>query len=452
MPGCRADEAVMLSVEALVSDGRGLARHDGFVVLVEDALPGQTVQARILRVRSRLAEARTVRTVAPSPDECPAVCPHGTCGGCEWQRLKYPSQLEWKGRLVRDALERIGHISNPPVQPVLASPLQWGTRNKTVYAFAGGGSEPLRIGMRRRRSRDVIDVTQCLLQSTFTMRVLAALRAIVPDTGLAARDERTGRGYWRFVVLRESGEDRVVEIIAAPHPSSAKAAARLGGHLGSALRRAVPEISGFVLSERASPVDVAQGERVRHREGKTCLHTEMAGLRLEWNFRTFFQVNTGAAEILCEQARRLLAPCGTKILWDLYCGVGTIGLSLAPCIRELYGLESSEPSVRCARKNAEAATSIHRRFEIGDAADAFHCFPTPDTVVADPPRAGMEPRVITGLLQLAPSTILYVSCNPATLARDAALLLKTYHLEDVQPLDMFPQTPHVETLALFRRR
>ncbi len=452
MPGCRMDETVELSVEALVSDGRGLARRDGFVFLVEDALPGQTVQARVLRVRSRLADARTARTVVPSPDECPASCPHSACGGCEWQRLKYPSQLKWKARLVRDALERIGHISNPPVLPVLASPLQWGFRNKTAYALAGGGNEPLRIGMRRRRSRDVVDVTQCLLQSTFTMRVLAALRAVVPDTGLAARDERTGRGYWRFVVLRESGEDRLVEIITGPHPSNAKAAARLGERLGSALRREVPEITGFVLSERTSAVQVAQGERVRHKEGKTCVHTRLAGLQLEWNCRTFFQVNTGAAEILCRQAHDLLMPCGTEILWDLYCGVGGIGLSLAPHIRELYGMESSKSSVLCARKNAEAATSIRRRFEIGDAADAFHCFPAPDMVVADPPRAGMEPRVIAGLLQLVPNAILYVSCNPATLARDAALLLKAYRLEAVQPLDMFPQTPHVETLALFKRR
>lgn len=442
-------EELELSIEALVSDGRGLARRNGIVFLVDEALPGQHVQAQVTAVRARMIEARSLRTLSSAPDECCPTCSHKACGSCEWQCLEYASQLKWKRRLVRDALERLGHIPNPPVLPVLPSPQEWGYRNKMAFAFAGGGNVPLHIGMRRRRSRELVEVTDCRLQSEKAMRTLAALRELLPGTGLAARSERTGAGYWRFAVVRESGNELVIELIASPHVRGGDAASRLGAQLGKELRTMVPQVTGFVLSERKAASDVAQGEIIRHAQGRCCLCTELAGMRLEWNCGTFFQVNTGVAEVLCKEACRMLAPVRTAVLWDLYCGVGGIGLSLAPYVRELYGLESSEASVACARKNAQAAGSARCRFETGDAAEAARLFPQPDLVVADPPRAGLDGRVLATLLRMRPSKFLYVSCNPATLARDAAMLEAKYRLVEVQPLDMFPQTPHVECLALF---
>lgn len=443
-------ELLELSVEALVSDGRGLARRNGMVFLVDEALPGQRVQAQVTAVRARMIEASKIRTLSPAPDERCPTCTHTACGSCEWQCLEYTGQLEWKRRLVRDALERLGHIPDPPVLPVLPSPRKWGYRNKMAFAFAGGGANaPLRIGMRRRRSRELVEVTRCLLQSEKAMRTLSALRELLPGAGLAARNERTGAGYWRFAVVRESGNDLVIELIASPHARSGNAASRLGAQVGTELRRLVPEVTGFVLSERRAASDVARGEIIRHAQGKCSLCTELAGMRLEWNCGTFFQVNTGTAEVLCKEACRMLAPSRTAVLWDLYCGVGGIGLSLAPHVRELYGLESSEASVICARKNAQAAGLTHCRFETGDASEAARLFPQPDLVTADPPRAGLDGRVLATLLRMQPSKFLYVSCNPATLARDAAILGAKYRLTEVQPLDMFPQTPHVECLALF---
>lgn len=513
----RAGDVVELRIGALASDGRGIGRLTGqdapgdrdasgagLTVFVGGALPGQMVRARITTVRKRLAEADVTAVVRPSPEEREALCPHGgrriesgtgsesgngaecegrwpgACGGCPWQGLRYDRQLFWKERILRDALERVGRLEDPPVLPVLASPREWGCRNKMEFAFApvgegGAGFLPggsgsgggLVLGLRERASRRVTPVTGCLMQSGRTMRLLEAMRGFAADEGLSAWNPASGQGLCRFLVTREPvGEAEatpargaaaracLAELIVGPD-LAADAAAAFGRRVAAALREAVPDLTGFVLSRRAAASDVAYGETTLYREGETRLTERIGPLRVELGHDAFFQVNTAAASLLYAEAARMADAGAARRFWDVYCGVGSLGLYLLkagglPRETELTGIETMPGGVRMARRNAAALGLERCRFVRGDAADVLRRLPgVPDVMTVDPPRAGLAPAVIRSILRVMPARLVYVSCNPATLARDAALLAPGFRLCRTRPVDLFPQTPHVESVSLF---
>lgn len=488
-----------VEVRALASDGRGVGRLDGLsaedaspgaaglTVFVRGALPGQRVRARIVAVRKRLAEAEVTALLRPSPEERAPVCPHagsgragGGCGGCPWQSLRYDRQLFWKERILRDALERVGHVDAACVLPALASPREWGYRNKMAFAFApagegaAGADDPLLssegrggpvLGLRERGSHRVTPVTRCRMQSERTMRLLAAMRRFAAEEGLSAWDAATGRGLCRFFVVREpearseavstnAAGPCLAELIVGPELALGAAAA-FGRRVAAALREAVPELDGFVLSRRAARSDVAYGETTLHREGNTCLTERLGPVRVTLGHDAFFQVNTAAASLLYAEAARLAETETARRVWDVYCGVGSLGLYLAtagglPADAELTGIETMPGGVRMARRNAEALGLRRCRFIRGDAADVLRRLAgAPDIMTVDPPRAGLDPSVIRSILRIMPSRLVYVSCNPATLARDAARLATGFRLCRTRPADLFPQTPHVESASLF---
>ncbi|WP_308774436.1 class I SAM-dependent RNA methyltransferase [uncultured Bilophila sp.] len=432
-----------LRVDALVSDGRGLGRHDGVVVLVEDALPGQRVRARVSAVRKSLAEAELVGVLERSPDEQEPPCPHaGRCGGCSWQSLAYGRQLVWKERIVRDALERVGKVQDPPVLPILASPGEWGYRNKMEFAFGPSEGVGKAIGLRERGSRDIVAVTGCLLQTPLTMRVLEAVRELA---GGAFRDLDG-----RFLVVREpKAGGCFVELIVGPG-----CGAEAGGRFAAALRAEVSGVTGFALSERSAPSDVAYGERTLYADGR--LEERIGDILLQMGHNAFFQVNTPAAELLYVEAARFAAldELPDPVLWDVYGGVGAIGLFIGSKAR-VVGIEEMPGAVRYARANAKALGRKAYRVEQGDAKSVLGRLaklgPKPDVVVVDPPRAGLDAKVAQQLAGAAPLRLVYVSCNPATLARDVARLAPAFRLKAARPVDLFPQTPHVETVALLER-
>lgn len=511
----RSGDVVELRIDALASDGRGIgrltgltaqaasrgAREDapggreasgsGLTVFVGGALPGQQVRARITTMRKRLAEADVTAVVRPSPEEREAACPHGerriesgagnvagregsrpgACGGCPWQGLRYDRQLFWKERILRDALERVGRLENPPVLPILASPQEWGCRNKMEFAFApageddaGSGGGGLVLGLRERASHRVTPVAGCLMQSGRTMRLLEAMRRFAADEGLSAWNPASGRGVCRFLVTREpvgeagaagpSVRSCLAELIVGPE-LSVDAAPAFGRRVAAALGEAVPELTGFVLSRRAAASDVAYGEATLYRAGETRLTEYIGPLRFELGHDAFFQVNTAAASLLYAEAARMADAGAARSLWDVYCGVGSLGLYLLkagglPREAELTGVETMPGGVRMARRNAAALGLERCRFVRGDAADVLRRLPgAPDIMTVDPPRAGLAPAVIRSILRVMPARLVYVSCNPATLARDAALLASGFRLCRTRPVDLFPQTPHVESVSLF---
>ena len=447
-------QQLRLEITGLISDGRGLARHNGRAVFVADALPGQRVTATVTTVKPRLAEARLDSLTEHAPNARPALCPHsGDCGGCTWQAMPYAEQLGWKERFVVDALQRIGRVAEPPVLPVLPAPREWNYRNKMEFAFAGSGAgsgKDLSLGLRRRGSHGIVDVSACLLQSELTMRVLACVRRSARETGVAAWNRKDG-GLWRFLVIREpEAGGCLVELIVGPHPE----AVRHGQALAEAVFAACPAVTGFVLSERRSAADVAYGEKIVLRQGVTELTERVGGVELQLGAGAFFQVNTAATELLYAEAARMAGAGPVRNVWDVYCGVGSIGLYLARHlpVETLTGMEQSAQAVRLARINAQN-THVPATYHKGEAARIMMSMggdpaAVPDLAVVDPPRAGLEAEVASLLCRLRPERILYVSCDPATLARDAARLAP-YRLMTVRPVDLFPQTPHVESVALF---
>lgn len=451
-------------ISALSSDGRGIARIPGQdgrsqVCFVEEALPGQKVRVRLTAVKSRLLEGVVESVLTPSPHERPAACAHSDeCGGCPWQRLDYAEQCRWKWQILVDSLKRLGKLDIPTssapqdqaATPLLPSPQEWGFRNKMTFAFEQTEGKLL-LGQRGRRSHSVVDLTDCRLQDPLTMQVLAAVRLACVAHGPAD---------WRHTVVRrprgEASKALRVEIIVGPR-------GRVHGDvLHQAITEAVPQITGFAVSQRRPEGHAVQGDKTVFTAGEAqnleiLRRSDNSELRLTYDDHSFLQVNTPAAELLYAETARLLALSGNERLWDLYCGVGSLGLYLAPYVSEVRGIESAATAIACARANASAAGFEHCHFEVGDSTKEYprqaRLAGSPsDIVVIDPPRAGLDKRLIAQFAALNPAKICYISCNPATLARDAALLSASHELVAVSGADIFPQTPHVEGICLFVRK
>lgn len=478
----RRDDTLELDLHGLSPDGRTVGRSgDGLTVFVRGGLPGERILAKLTAVKKRMAEAELVQVLKPSDEERPAPCPHAdVCGGCPWQQLPYARQLDWKGRIVQDALRRIGRLelTEGILRPVLScgERSEWRYRNKMEFAFGRGDNGETLLGLRSRASRSVTEVTQCLLQSPRTMTVLAAVRELCRKYNLhAAVSERAPQrastrktafssavrqnDILRFLVVREPCDGGcLVELITLPSPQEAVTLKKLGRELldGPA------GVTGFVHSTRTSPADVAYGEQTVLALGETelaeTLHLQGRDVTFTLDHNSFFQVNSRAAELLYNTAAELAAllfeegkDFRGRECWDIYCGVGGLALTMAPHFSRVCGLESVAQAVKLAAVNAErAGTDTSFRFECGDAAKLERLFRSrgvPDLLVTDPPRAGMDEKTVRSILDHRPPRLVLVSCNPATLARDLALLAPAYRIRAVQPVDLFPQTPHVETVA-----
>ena len=483
-------DTLELSLHGFSPDGRTVGRTDeGMTVFVQGGVPGQRVRVRLTAVKKRLGEAELAEVITHAPEERPAPCPHADiCGGCPWQSLTYLGQLIWKSRIVDDALRRIGRLDLPEgtVRPALSAgtedvPAEWHTRNKMEFAFAADREGRTLLGLRARASRSVVEVEHCMLQTPRTMAVLSELCERFDLHAAPAEEHPRGRqnarsqkqkfskvvrqnDILRFAVIREPGDGGcLVELITLPSPQEARTVRKLGEEL-----LAGPwGVTGFVHSTRSSSSPVAYGEETAFTLGE-CHITETLSLqgrdvRFRLGHSSFFQVNSRAAELLyntaADMASELFESSGPRWgrqCWDIYCGVGGLALTLAPHFEKVYGLEVVPQAIELAQANAEAAgDKSDFTFEAGDAATLERCFKrfgSPDLLVTDPPRAGMDERTVQALLKHKPERLVLVSCNPATLARDLALLAPAYHIRAVQPVDLFPQTPHIETVVSLEKK
>ncbi len=473
---CRKGDELELSLCGFSPDGRAVGRtNEGMTVFVQGALAGQRVRVRLFSVKKRMAEGEFTALLESSAEERPALCPHAAlCGGCPWQSLPLNVQHRWKRRLVHDALTHIGRlkISEELVQPVLSASREWGYRNKMEFAFGTNSAGKTILGLRARGSRTLVEVTACMLQTPRTMAALQALRELCQKVGLRAAPDRRREQHaagqseiLRFTVIREPRHGAcLVELITLPAPRATQKIRALG----EALLSGPWGITGFVHSVRAAQSPVAFGEKTVLILGEGEL-TEVLSLQgrnvsFRLNHQSFFQVNSAAAEVLYEtaanEASRLFSAASNgkwgRSCWDIYCGVGGLALTLSPHFDVVLGLEIGARAASMASANAAALKECAAfLFEAGDAAaleDWFQRFEEPELVLADPPRSGMDVRAVQALLRHKPPRLLLVSCNPATLARDLALLDPVYEIRSVRPVDLFPQTPHIETLVLLSRR
>ncbi len=435
-----------MSVETLAFGGAGVARLDGYVVFVQGAIPGDTVRAVVRKSTRAYAEARVLEVVQASPDRLEPIAAHP---GAPWQILPYERQLEVKQAQVEDALRRIGKLDGFTLEPIVPALAQWRYRNKLEYSFGSDADQRLVCGFHAPGSwEEIVGISDCLLASERGNQAREEVVAWCRDQGLQAHDRRSGEGFLRNLVVREGRRtgDLLVRLVTSP------------GQLDrESLAAAATSASGLLWTQLDRVSEVTAGGRTELLAGADRLREELGGLSVRISSEAFFQTNTEMAERLYALAIEYAELSGFERVYDLYCGIGTIGLLMAPRAAELWGLEIVERAIADAIANAAANQIDNVNFFAGDVRLAMRELVEkagrPDVLVVDPPRAGLSQKIVRRIIEAAPRRIVYVSCNPTTLAPNAAQLVEAgYRLTKVRPVDMFPQTPHVECLAQLERK
>jgi 23S rRNA (uracil1939-C5)-methyltransferase len=437
-----------LRIDSLAYGGRGVARHDGFVVFIRGGLPGDGVRARVTKVKRGYAEGVVTELVAPSSARVVAPCRHfGVCGGCRFQDLSYEAQLAQKERQVRDALLRIGRFVEPPVEPILPATSEYRYRNKLEYSFTTT-EDGVGLGFHRAgRWDEVIDVQECLLTTDLGNAIRLAVRDWAREERLEPYDQATGEGYLRHLVVREGRNTAQALVVLVTAPGERFET----GYFVDVLRR-FPEVRSIHWAINDTPAE-RTNLPTRLLWGDEAIEEEILGLRFRVRPSAFLQTNTEMASQLYELACASAQLTGEENVFDLYCGTGTIGLALAGTSRSVWGLEISEEAVACAIENAELNGIENARFFAGNVGQTLEQLREeagdPDVVVVDPPRAGLAGKALRRTGSLGARRIVYVSCNPTTLASDLQVLRDEfgYELELCRPVDMFPHTPHVESVS-----
>lgn len=443
---------IEIKIAGLGSSGEGVGRYEGFTVFVQGALLEETVQAEIMLVKKNYAVGRLIKIITASPERTDPVCPvYAECGGCQLQHLSYAGQLRMKQQQVKDALTRIGHLDTE-VLPVIGCSNPWNYRNKMQFPAAGGVERKISIGCYAAATHSVIDTGNCMIQKEANNEVLTTVRKWMQRYGISAYDEKTGKGLVRHVMSRvgvHSGEVMAVLITSAydiPHKKE----------LVEWLTKYVPNLVSIVQNINKKPTNVVMGSKTRVLYGQPTITDSLGALNFNISAQSFFQVNSEQAEKLYNKALEYAALSGGETVVDVYCGTGTISLYLAKHAGKVYGIEIVAPAIEDAKKNAQDNNCSNAEFILGDAAEKLPQLLAegvkPDVVVVDPPRAGCEQKVLKAIADVEPQRIVYVSCNPASLARDLAYLAERgYKTMAAQPVDMFPMTSHVETVCLLSK-
>ncbi len=449
----RRGEVLSLTIDDLAFGGEGVGRADGYVVFVPGGLPGDRLQVRLVQVRSRFGRGIIETVLEPSPQRVEAPCPYfGRCGGCRLQHVAYPAQLAFKSKQVADALERLGGLRDVPLRPIIGAEETFGYRNKMEFTVARARGAMV-VGLHETERYDsVLDIERCLLQSDRMNGLLAETRAFFAERGLTVYEQDTGEGLLRFLMLREgkhTGELMTNVVTSAPAVSEL-------APLAQRLQARDAGTTSVVMNVNPKKTSVAVGVEEHLLGGRDHIREGVGGLTFRVSANSFFQTNTRQAERLFDLVVESTGLTGTETVLDLYSGTGAISLLLARRARWVYGVELAQAAVDDAGANATANGITNCTFVSGEVRFVLPALiakgVTAEVVVADPPRAGFHPKALHALITLGAHRIVYVSCNPTTLARDLGELVRGgYRLEWVQPVDMFPHTPHIEAVARLER-
>jgi 23S rRNA (uracil1939-C5)-methyltransferase len=446
------DQELELSIESLAFGGNGVARLDGFVVFVRRGLPGDTVKARVTKVQRRHAEAVATEIITPGPVRVEAPCRHyPACGGCRFQDLAYDTQVQTKHQWVADSLQRIAGLADAPLEPIVPAASQFHYRNKMEYSFTQAEDGPT-LGLHRAgRWDEVLQIDKCWITSDVDNAIRNTMREWAREEKLTAYDQETHEGYLRHVMIRvgRNTGQALVQLVT-------NRAERFDRERLIEVLTAIPEVKSihWSVNEGVSETTELPTELLW---GEDAIEEEIGGLRFRVRPNAFLQTNTEMADALYSIAREFAGLTGSETVYDLYCGIGTIGLSMAKDAMTVWGIEISEESVACAIENQELNGIGNTAFFAGNVGEVLEDLRTragdPDVVVVDPPRAGLAGKALKRLGEIAAPRIVYVSCNPTTLAGDLKRLADDYgyRLVRARPVDMFPHTPHVECVALLER-
>lgn len=487
-----------IEIVDLGNEGEGIGRAEGFAVFIPGAIPGDAVLAEITQVKKNFAKGKIVEYLTVSPDRQENFCTHGAdCGGCGLQNLRYEAQLALKQKWVRDCLERIGGVKEPLVCDIIGMEAPFRYRNKAVFPVGRVTGEEKKtrgcsVGFYRARSNEVVNCETCLLQAEPAERVAEVIRRYVKRTKVPIYDPKTGTGVLRHIIVKtalSTGEVMVILVAAErrlPETDKlvsdlAEALEKLSAEINEAIGRetvsagpdetADGEDYGFYLESVILNVNKKKGREILGQEcitlaGKSTIMDYACGLELEISPLSFYQVNPIQMEQLYAKAAEYAGLTGKETVLDLYCGVGTIGLYMAHRAKKVIGIEAVRAAVLDANRNAVLNGIVNAEYICGKAEEVLPALMAgstdkegeqippikADVVLLDPPRAGCDPAVLDALIQVAPERIVYISCDPATLARDVKILCgQGYRFEEAQPVDMFPQTSHVETVVLITR-
>ena len=431
---------VELLIDKLVQGGDGLATLDGMKVFVPYSAPQERVRARIVTQKRDYAVAEIEEVIEPSPLRIDAPCPYfGMCGGCQLQHINYQGQLVVKKLYVNEALQRIGQVF-VPVRNVTTEAEPWHYRNKTQYPVGSTGNG-MAIGFFKRGTHDLLDVPTCLLHPAEFDRLREAIRAILVAAGETGYNEAKHEGNVRHIVLRQGTRDGgLLAIVVTRTPEFDRRAAELIAEQ--------PGLTGVVHSVVPARTNRIMGQQTTVLAGSGHLNQSVLGKTFQVSAPSFFQVNVQQAEELCRKILKHIAPKGDELVVDLYSGVGMISLLVAPFVQQVTAIEADATAVEDAKANAQEQAVRNVEFVCGDVSREISRVASTDVIILDPPRKGCPADTLRRIAALKPKRIVYVSCNPATLARDLATLEQSgYATHEIEPVDMFPQTFHVEVIA-----
>lgn len=456
-----------VEITGVAAEGKSIARVDDLVVFIPYGAPGDVVNIKLDKKKRSYAEAHIVDMVKPSPDRVTPACEHfGVCGGCKWQHIPYESQLRYKRDQVVDALTRIAKVEIPEVNPTLGSKETFCYRNKLEYTFSCKcwiTFEDLRSG-REIADRNalgfhipgafdkVLDIKRCWLQDDLSNRIRLFVRQYALAKGYEFYDIKAQQGLMRTLMVRIASTGEVMLIVVFARPEQEKIDDLMG-----AIAAEFPEITSllYVVNQKVNDT-IADQEVITYR-GRDYINEEMEGLQFRIGPKSFYQTNSHQAYELYKVARRMACLKPDDLVYDLYTGTGTIANFVARQVKKVVGIEYVPEAIADAKLNSEVNGIDNTIFFAGDMKDvltdgfiAEHG--RPDVMIIDPPRAGMHEDVVNVILNARPERIVYVSCNPATQARDLALMDEFYRVEEVQPVDMFPHTHHVENVVRMTRR
>lgn len=439
--------AYELDIESLAYGGRGVAHlHDGRVAFVERALPGDRCLVTLTKVKQAYAEGFVSELITPSPDRVPPLClHHERCGGCSWQSLSYEKQIQAKESQFTEAFKHLGHISIE-ADPIIPASAHWRYRNKMEFTFGDGPEGDLRLGLHERRSHwKIVDLDGCHLPSERMSGARATVLEVAKSSGMPNWHNRRHEGFWRHVMVREGMNtgDLMVNIITTEGPLPKQ-------ELLAALAPLNPSTVVWSVSDQVSATRVDRRETLL---GDGTIRERLRDIEYTLSAESFFQTNTAMAETLYSLVEEYAGLSGKERLLDLYCGIGAIGLFLAKKAKAVMGIESVEQAIEDAKMNARLNSIDNATFLAGQAEKVLPAIIESgevfDVVVVDPPRAGLHPKALRALLDLRAPRVVYVSCNPTTLARDLVDLIgEGYKVVRARPVDMFPHTYHIEGVVL----
>lgn len=456
-----------VEITGVAAEGNAVARVGEMVLFVPYGAPGDVADIRLTRKRSSYAEGRIERLVKPSDSRVEPRCGHfGTCGGCRWQHLPYELQLRSKQQVVEDALRRIAKVELPPVSPIKGSADIWEYRNKMEYTFSNRrwltpeqmASDEVfdnrdGAGFHIPGAFDkVLDIERCHLQDNLGDRLRLFIKDFGRSHGLTFYDLRAQHGLLRTLMIRIASTGETMAVMSFGEDSPAEIAMVL-----DAVRAEFPQLTSLMYVVNLKANDTIGDQEVLLHSGRAYIEEEMEGLRFRIGPKSFYQTNSRQAYELYKVARDMAGLTGSELVYDLYTGTGTIANFVSRRARRVIGIEYVPEAIEDAKMNSRVNGLDNTEFYAGDMKDVLTpdfiaSHGAPDVMIVDPPRAGMHADVVDVILGAAPRRIVYVSCNPATQARDLALLDSRYRVAEIQPVDMFPHTHHVENVVRLERR